>query len=465
MIKELFSRFQKKSGSSSNLTRSDLSGNQLLTYDLFNRLGWHDVKATLAWSYWAQVQPIKRATNLLSNEFSSIDFVLFDKQTKEFIKEFDPRIPESRVLNNLKMPNGNKTAKEFKKSNFASYIVTGESYIMITGMTDIQEIWWINPSDVTVFSENDNFYPDRFVLTFPNGSMTFNRDQDNRYFTSNKGQELYQIIDFNPFFKIGNQRGFSCLSSIFFEIEQYISGNVHNISQLKKGARPSGILLTEESITSDQIQEMKKQIRSFYQGSHNTGNVMVMSRGREFKELSISNKEMEYSKLNATNKQAIYDLLEIPPSFYDNSAATFNNKMQDRINLYLFGVLPQARRLAEEFTKAFMPRFKNGDRYEITFIEKTIPALELMFDESNLRKANSGVFTINELRERYGLEDIGTPGDVLYQPFNLVPVGSTVDTEASQNKMKEVLEQKYKYNPEQVKAILDVINIDRQRGS
>ena len=131
--------------------------------------------------------------------------------------------------------------------------------------------------------------------------------------------------------------------------------------------------------------------------------------------------------------------------------------MADRINLYIFSVLPIADRLFEEYTKALLPRYKDGDSWELSYVKRDIPALESMFAEINLKKTQSGVFTINELRKEYGLDSIGSEGDTLYQPVNLAPVGTSVSEGKAIISKLEKMNNK-KYTKEELEKIFNVIH-------
>lgn len=421
MVKNLLRFFSRKSA------RNDSQSSQLLTYSSLGLLGWHDIKAAQAWRYFAQVSPIARGVGLIANELSSIDFVLENTRTGEVISEYKKELPFTKILKFLNdKANYDKTGTEFKKANVISYLICGEVYILARGVTDTYELFCLDPSEIEVDSD-DPFYPSQYVWNNPLTTEKFGRYIDDQkesliYTSSKNGNQIYQIMDFNPFYKFGNQRGYSRLTSVYYEIEQYIQGNIHNVSTLKKGTRPAGALIVDEMVTNDQVNVLKKQIEAFYAGAANSGNVMVLQ-GKEFQELSLNNRDMEYSKLNDQVTNRLYNVLEVPASFYDNKASTFNNKLNDRINLYIFAVLPIAARLSEEWTNFLTPRFKRAEDWRVTYLERDIPALEPMFDEANLKKAQSGVFTLNELRQRYGLDDLGTAGDTVYQPLNLVPVG------------------------------------------
>lgn len=473
MVKKFLGLFQKKSLRTEPF---DLLG--LLD---FAGMGWHEVRAALAWNYYAKVSPINRAVNLIANEAASLEFVIKNVKTDEYIRRGDAA-PVARLLDKLSSPSNMVSQSEFIKSVVASFLVCGEFYICVTGITEPQEIYFVNPSKVIVLFDG-GLTPSGFTWTEESGTIEFKRQMDGQYISTDGTKRFYQSIDFNPFYTTSNQRGFSRLSSIYYEIEQWIQGMLHNISNLKRGARPSGALMCEDDITPEQVNSIKEQIIKFYSGSVNGGNVMVLSKGRDFKQLSLTNKDMDYSGMVKQIRDTIYQELEIPASFYDNSASSFNNKMNDRINLYIFALLPVMRRVCEEFTEFLIPMYIKGDKdrstYRVEIIEKEIPALEPMFDEANLKKSQSGVFTINELREKYGLDDLGEDGDTVYQPVNLVPIGSDVDEneesdagkkpkkkddltdDEMKNRIKALDAQlaKLNYSPKQRKAMIDVATV------
>ena len=55
----------------------------LLGYRFLNKIGWHEVKAALAWNYWAKVHAIWRSVNLISQDISNLSPVIMDIKTKE----------------------------------------------------------------------------------------------------------------------------------------------------------------------------------------------------------------------------------------------------------------------------------------------------------------------------------------------------------------------------------------------
>lgn len=412
--------FQKKARSASSV----------VGYRFFSQIGVSDIASSIAWRYYSVVSPIARACNLISNEFSTISPVVKNLKTGDVYRQYDPKVPQTLILKLLSNPSKGNTGNKFKKMVALSMIVTGRSYIRIGGLTIPVDMKYYNPSLVTPFQ--GQYIPESYVYQSSTFSERFT-DREGVYYTADGTARLAVMESFNPFKDESQGQGFSPLSSVYYEIEQFIETSVHNIATLKKGARPSGVLMTERVLTTEQKESYREQIGRFYQGTENSGNVMVLDGGREFKELSLTNKDMDFVKMLEVAEKHINEVLNIPASFFDNSASSYNNKEQDRMNLYDFAVLPLANDIYSMLTQNIFAYYKDGDQWQLTYIEEDIPALRTRVYENILKKSQSGVFAINELRSDFGKESI-EGGDVIYQPLNLIPVGRDVYTQDNNKK-------------------------------
>lgn len=393
--------------------------------------GWSEIRAYMAWQYYKKVSPIFMAVNLISNEFANgVKPVLLDKNNGTYVKEFDSKVKCSALLNLFDKPNFSCTGSLFKRSIANSILVTGDTYLILGGLNEPLEIFYENPKFITITAGSDG-YPEKYYVSKSHGQEIFTRDiqkdGSHRFYSRDKLRELIQIKDFNPDFQQGVFNGFSRLAPVYYELEQYIQSNIHNWSQLKKGARPSGALIYDGDLTTQQREDLRNELVRFYQGAENASELMILSGGqgvkKEFKELSINNRDMDYKGLKKMVKDSIYEHLIIPASFYDNSKSTMNNKETDKMNIYDFCVIPITNQIYEGIGDACLRRYKDGERYKLTFIEEEVPALRERYTGIIRDKRESGAFTINEIRAMYGKEEIEN-GDVVYQPFNLVPVGN-----------------------------------------
>ena len=412
-----------------NLDYGEFFSNYFLGLDNMTALGWYKIRAMMAWQYYKKTSPIFRAVNLISNEFASgISPVLYDRDKDTYIRTFDSKIPESMVLNLLYHPNFNMTGTQFKKALCASLMVTGDTYPIITGLDEPLEVFYENPKYITIVAGNDG-YPYSYHVSKMNHADIYTKQIINgsiRFMSRDGLREILQIRDFNPDYQNGNFTGFSRLSPVYYEIEQYLNSNKHNLSLLKKGGRPSGAILYEGDLTDPQRDNLRSELRRYFQGADNAGEMLILESGvkKEIKELSINNRDMDFVKLKKVIKDSLYEHLEIPASFYDNSKSTMNNKDTDKENIYDFNVIPMTRQIYESLGDALLRRFKNGQRYEIDFIEEETPALKGRFIQQIKDKSDSGVFSTNEIRSMWGAEEIGEEGDQIYQPMNLIALGT-----------------------------------------
>ncbi len=423
-------------------------------YDVFgyyssSKYGWYEVRANQAWHYMKSIAPIGRGIRIIANEFSSIEPIARKADTFDIV---EPKKSVKLFLDLLTRPNFDKTMKEFMYSLCASYLVTGEIYIMVTGINQPQELFFLNPAFIHVMPGTNGIpvsikYQDSYRSYF---FKTEEKDASFQFVSPNGEKRLYQIVDFNPRYS-DEQRGLSRLSPVYYEIEQYIRSSIHNISSLRKGARPSGVLTVDGVLTKEQRDYTRDQVMAFYSGEQNVGNVMVMDGGKEFKQLSMTNKDMDFATLKTQVKQTLYESLEIPASFFDNSASTFNNKITDRMSLYDFAVLPVANRIYEELTYIMHSALPDTRDSILSFNQNDIPALQSRFIEQTKKKADTGVFLINELRNEAGEDSIGPEGDVLYQPNSLVPVGSDPISAVATKRFREILKDRG-YSDEQIKS-------------
>lgn len=404
--------------------------NRILGIGTTSGFGWSEIRAYQAWQYYKKVSPIFAGVNLISNEFANgIKPVLYDKQNEVYIKAYDPKIKCSAILKLLDKPNFSCTGSIFKRSLANSMLVTGDTYIILSGLNEPVELFYENPKFITIISGQDG-YPYQYLVSKSHTKETYTReviDGSHRFYSQDKLRELVQIKDFNPDFQQGVYNGFSRLSPIYYELEQYIESNIHNWSQLKKGARPSGALLYDGELTTQQKEDFRNELRRFYQGAENASELMILSGGqgvkKDFKELSINNRDMDYKGLKKMVKDSLYEHFIIPASFYDNSKSTMNNKETDKMNIYDFCVMPITGQIYEGIGDASLRRYKDGDRYKLGFIEEEIPALRERYAGIIKDKRESGAFTINEIRSMYGKEEIEN-GDTVYQAFGLVPIGT-----------------------------------------
>ncbi len=377
-------------------------------------LGMGGLTAYQCWNYYRSIDPIFNGVDLIATEFSEIKPAIYDTKEKIYYDEVDKAIPATQLLDLLQKPNMMDTKGSFMYKLATSFITTGDIFLISGGLNKNKppsQLFYYGSQYFNIDADTKDGYPQYYRLSSDYKDTQYKRDGlKYRFYNNDETQELWQVKQFNPNDSTSDLFGFSRLTPLYYQIEQYLQGSIHNTNLLKKGARPSGALIMKDIYNNETKNDLQKQVRQFYQGSENAGSVMALSVGGDegsvdFKELSISNKDMDFVELKKMSEMAIYKILKIPSTFYDNSASTFNNVAADTYKMYDFSILPLAKRVYKEINNFLMPRYDDSGRYELSFIENSIPALQSRYLDDTKIKVETGLMTVDEGRNMLGLDE------------------------------------------------------------
>jgi HK97 family phage portal protein len=371
--------------------------------------------------YYTTVSAVYKAINLLSKEFSSIVPLLQDKSNNKFVAN-------NPVNDLLSKPNADITRFELFQELSSYYLISGNTYLMAIGNVNKPplELFTIRPQNVSIDSQGNSSYVQSYKVSLQNGDkVVFKPKEVNgllRYINSD-GRELWHIRMFNP---SGDKfKGLSPLEPIFSEVEQLRKSNTHNLSTLVRGARLSGILNPEQPLSDVQRKQLDAQLKELISGSENAGRILVAEGGKiSFKEMSQTNKDMDFANLKKDITSVVYNNYDIPLPLISMDAMTYSNYAIALLALYDNAVLPLANRFYEELTRFLLPRY-NMDIGKLRIFYNTIDisALEPRRIEKAKAYKETEATSKNEIRNILGLPDV-EGGNVIYVPSNLVPMGT-----------------------------------------
>ena len=387
-------------------------------FDHLNRHGFHQLAQHQALNYYTQVAPLATAIDLISQTGAAIRPLLFDEDEKQFLLT-DP------LLDFLKKPNADCTWVEFYIASSSYFGLTGTLYWQLTSRGgrpngEPLELSVVPPQCVTpIDSARDNL-PASFRVHTRNGDNEYKRVEDKnglRYF-DDMGNELWQVKNFNP--HKHRLVGLSPLSAIFYQIEQCIDANIHNSNALKKGFNASTILTVNPELTEPQKEDLLLQLEKF-KGVHSE-DLLASSAVTGAKQISRSNRDMEFNELVKQLTETIYNRKRIPLALVSNQSMTFNNLEVAPFQLLDQAVIPELSRILDELTLFLKPRFPILDSHKLWFNENDIPAIRRRNVIATLDESKIGDMTRDETRGRRGLEPLEEGGDVILQPVNLIPI-------------------------------------------
>lgn len=379
------------------------------------------ITPTQAAAYYLNIAPLYTAVSLIATSVSKIDIIIEKESTDDVIYEHP-------LLELLEHPNAISTGQEFLEQLASFYVLTGNAFVVATGPVNRPplELQIINPINVQLKEGVDGFLDTVTVYMNNKNSRVFTRKEVNgkfRYYDGVDG-EILHIKSFNARAFGGDLWGMSPLNPISLELDQYVEASTHNLSLLKRGARPSGALKFNEMLTDDQFQRYQQQVDTFYSGSKNAGRLLLLENA-DFQEMSQSNRDMDFAALKVNVTNTVYTSLRIPLPLIDASFSTYDNMKVSTINFYDQAVLPIVDKLLSELNGFLVLRYDPKQTIELSYDPESLEALEPRRVEKVAILQTSGVLTINELRLVLGYPPVDG-GDNVYTNSNMIPVTENI---------------------------------------
>jgi len=383
----------------------------------------YDLAAYVAIQYFCIVAPVDNSIERSLKNISNIPLLIQDTKEDKFVEGH----PLEQLLSK---PNFDDTASQFMRAFTAFYLITGDSYVIVNSMdinSEPRSLFVIPPQNVQInqgtngeiisYEVNQATKPIvysatpsiqngiRYIATLPNGITS----------------EVYHALTFNPLSAYYNIKGRSPLTSIFYELEEYIATNTHNLSRLKRGTTLDGLFKTEDKLTDDQYTALKAHIEEYWGGEHNAGRPFLLEGGLEFQANPRENKDMDYSKMRRDLKEIIYNHFSVPLPLVSPETMTLANMEAAILRFYDENVIPLLDILLADLTKFLMSRYKNSENLRIWYNQDTISALEPRRLEQLKARKELGIYTINELRIMAGYPPIDG-GQNIYGLLTQVPI-------------------------------------------
>jgi HK97 family phage portal protein len=391
--------------------------------DYLLRQNRYDLAAYVAVQYFCAIAPVDNSISRLFTDISSIPLLIQDKKDESFIDDH----PLQQLLNS---PNFDDTGQQFIQAFTAFYLITGDSYIIANSIDmngEPRSLFVIPPQDVQVNQGTEGTiisYQVSQVATPAIYKATPTVDRGMRYIATLQNgvvSEIYHALTLNPLSANYNVKGRSPLTSLFYELEEYLAINRHNLSRLKRGTTLDGLFKTEDKLTDEQYTALQAHITEYWGGENNAGRPFLLEGGLEFQANPRENKDMDFSKMKKDLKEIIYNHFAIPLPFISPETMTLANMEAATLRFYDEGILPLLNTLLSDLSKFLMPRYKGSENYRIWYNQDTISALEPRRLEQLKARKELGIFTINELRVMAGYEQIDG-GQNIYGQLTEVPI-------------------------------------------
>ena len=308
-------------------------------------------------------------------------------------------INDHELLNLIRSPNKNMHGWQFWYKIVAHLLLTGDAYIL---MPDV---------------ENENDVPESLHLLSPgrvSTEITETVPAKLKHYEVQKqkgvGTETfkpYKIIHLtlpNP----ENQfEGFSPTDAIEDWILEDKHASRYNLAFFQNGAKLSGMIESDTKTTPDQLKTMKSTFENLHAGTENAYKVAALPKGKKYKEMSGSRKDMDFIEGQRFTMDKILAGFEVPKTLIGMSEQETNRATAETAEFVFakYNIAPFLEMIVNALNFTLIPRFE--DNIALSF-EDPVPA-DKEHEIKEMKAATGGKqsITINEARSRYfGLKPI-----------------------------------------------------------
>lgn len=260
-------------------------------------------------------------------------------------------------------------------------------------------------------------HPDRVHVRLPEDPMQWSEPE---YFIEGKRVPSYNIIHIKRYPISGQAMGMSPVQKAAASIGLGLAAERYGLRYFRDSANPSGILSTEQELT---VEQQKRAMKSWVISHQGRRLPAVLGGGLKWTPITLTPDESQFLETRSFQRSDIAMWFRIPLIMLgDNEKTTSWGTGVEEITLgFLKFTLGPWLTCLEQEISARLPhgQFAKFDTKELlrTDIKRRWEALKL--------GRETGVYSVNEIRDELDLAPIGPEGDMRLQPSNFVPLGTT----------------------------------------
>lgn len=332
-------------------------------------------------------------------------------------------VADSALNDLLERPNVSQSQKEFFIDLISYYALSGNSYILQNfGVSnDVNraqpiELEIINPAFVTICQSMRNTIPESYRVDLRDGTQVV--------YPVDQVTGMSQIIHVKSFNPAPNSKfiGTSSASPSSRAIDSHNEASEWNLSLLRNGARSSGAIVAPDgmNLSDEQFNKLRQELEQSYSGASNAGRPMLLEGGLDFKEMSLSPKDMDFINSQSNSARDIARAFGVPPVLLGLPGdSTYNNQEEANQSFYDDTVIPTLALALNKLNMAMSDKFGG---LTISFDKNEISALLPRRRQLWEIAESSSFLTINEKRELVGFAAVDG-GDVILTSTSEIPLG------------------------------------------
>lgn len=311
-----------------------------------------------------------RAIGMVASAASSVRLKLYTTPVKAMRRE----LKQHPVLDLLKNPNPQFGMGEFFQCLYQYRLISGNAYVQAVGPKSElpMELHLLRPDRVAVIAGKGTI-PAGYRYTVGDTSKDFPVDRITG---------MSRILHLKNFHPVNDWYGLSPVEAAAYSIDQHNQSGAWNQALLQNGARPSGALVVRAdanggaTLSEEQYHRIKEQVDHQFAGSANAGRPILLEGGLDWKEMSMTPRDMDFIEAKHSSARDIALAFGVPPQLLgipgDN---TYSNMQEARLALWEQTVLPLVYCTVDTLANWLLPQF--GGQLELTADIDGISALAI----------------------------------------------------------------------------------------
>ena len=312
---------------------------------------------------------------------------------------FDGRreLDEHPFLSLLAAPNPRDAGAGFLEAVASHLLIAGNAYVECVLIEDApRELHPLRPDRMQVVP-GANGWADAYDYSVDGKSVRFRQDR----------RPVRPILHLTFFHPLDDHYGLAPMEAAAVALDIHNAAGQWNKALLDNAARPSGALVyagDQAHLSDAQFARLKSELEENFQGAANAGRPMLLEGGLDWKALSLSPRDMDFSESKAAAAREIALAFGVPPMLIGLPGdATYANYQEANRAFWRQTVTPLAQRIASALLHWLKPAWRDAQGLDVRI---DLDALSALSDE---RKAlwervlsAGGVLTEDEQRMALG---------------------------------------------------------------
>lgn len=278
-----------------------------------------------------------RCISLVTQAASTVKIKALQHNARGVCKE----ISRHPMLDLLAKPNPMMNGAQFMESIYHYRLISGNAFAVAVAPKgeSPQELHLLRPDRMSVVAGNSG----------TPAAYRYSVNNKTRNYAVNPLTGMSDVLHIKNFHPTNDWYGLSPIEAAAYSIDQHNHSAAWNQSLLQNGARPSGALVVKSGdefsghLSEEQYARIKNQIDEQFSGPENAGRPILLEGGLEWREMSLSPKDMDFIEAKNSAARDIALAFGVPPQLLgipgDN---TYANMQEARLSLWEQTVLPLA---------------------------------------------------------------------------------------------------------------------------